>query len=214
MPLGAVRYPQYEDVEARLEPGASLVLYTDGVVERPGGPWTRVWSGCGSAVCHADREPRAMCDAIIRTMLPDGATRDDAALLVARALPLSDPLELSLPADVDTIPSLRRVLGRWLREAKRHRAGDRGDHTRLLGGVRQRDRACLPAGTGRPGGQRLGVEAREIVIRVRDFGSWRPARGSHRGRGMVLMQGLMESVDVDSGDAGTWSPVTAPRGRH
>ena len=31
---------------------------------------------------------------------------------------LDDPLELRLPADVDTIPPLRRVLGRWLREAE------------------------------------------------------------------------------------------------
>ena len=33
-------------------------------------------------------------------------------------LPLDNPLELRLPADVDTIPTLRRVLGRWLGEAE------------------------------------------------------------------------------------------------
>ena len=84
----------------------------------PASRWTRDSSSCAPTVCRTDCEPEAMCDAILRTMLPDGATRDDAALLVGRALPLSDPLELSLPADVDTIPSLRRVLGRWLREAE------------------------------------------------------------------------------------------------
>ena len=117
VPLGAVRFAHYDDVEARLEPGASLVLYTDGVVERPGGSLDVGLELLREAVCRTDCEPEAMCDAIIRDLLPGGATHDDAALLVGRALPLSDPLELRLPADVETIPSLRRVLGRWLREA-------------------------------------------------------------------------------------------------
>ena len=38
VPLGAVRYARYEEVEGRLEPGATLLLYTDGIVERPGEP--------------------------------------------------------------------------------------------------------------------------------------------------------------------------------
>jgi anti-sigma regulatory factor (Ser/Thr protein kinase) len=47
------------------------------------------------------------------------------------------------------------------------------------------------------------MENEEIVIRVRDWGQWRPPRGTHRGRGMVLMEGLTDSVDVESGEAGT-----------
>ena len=203
VPLGAVRYPHYEDVEARLEPGASLVLYTDGVVERPGQPLDEGLEALRDVVCSSDRDPRAMCDAVIRKMLPGGATRDDAAVLVARALPLSNPMELKLPADVDSIPSLRRVLARWLREAA---ASSREIEEITL--------ACSEACANAiehayaPGPAALEVNAsvseeREIVISVRDSGSWRPARGAHRGRGMVLMQGLMESVDVDTGDAGT-----------
>jgi anti-sigma regulatory factor (Ser/Thr protein kinase) len=38
---------------------------------------------------------------------------------------------------------------------------------------------------------------------VRDEGRWRPPRGSHRGRGLPLMRALMETVDVEHGDAGT-----------
>ena len=36
VPLGATRLPQYENATVDLEQGASLVLYSDGVVERPG----------------------------------------------------------------------------------------------------------------------------------------------------------------------------------
>ena len=202
VPLGALRYAQYDEIEARLEPGATLVLYTDGVVERPGEPLDDGLERLWQTVCGTDCEPTAMCEAIVRSMLPQGATRDDAALLVGRALPLSDPLELQLPADVDSIPSLRRVLGRWLRDVD---ASSREIEEITL--------ACSEACANAiehayaPGPAALEVTASvsqgETVICVRDFGSWRDARGSHRGRGMVLMKGLMDSVDVDSGDDGT-----------
>jgi serine phosphatase RsbU (regulator of sigma subunit) len=35
-PLGATRLPTYEEREHAMEPGCTLVLYTDGLVERPG----------------------------------------------------------------------------------------------------------------------------------------------------------------------------------
>ena len=202
VPLGALRYAQYDEIEARLEPGATLVLYTDGVVERPGEPLDEGLERLRQAVCGTDWEPVAMCEGIIRSMLPGGATRDDAALLVGRALPLSDPLELRLPADVDMIPSLRRVLARWLREID-------ASSTEIEEITLACSEACANAieHAYAPGPAALEVTASvsegETVICVRDFGSWRDARGSHRGRGMVLMKGLMDSVDVDSGDEGT-----------
>jgi anti-sigma regulatory factor (Ser/Thr protein kinase) len=203
VPLGAVRYARYEEVEGRLEPGATLLLYTDGIVERRGEPLDEGLARLRAAVAGRDLEPQQLCDEILKAMLPEGPTRDDAAVLVARALPLADPLELRLAADVDTIPPLRRVLGRWLREA---------DASRVE--IEEISLACSEACANAiehayaPGPAALEVHAtiaagNEAVISVRDFGSWRPARGSHRGRGMLLMQGLMDSVDVDAGDKGT-----------
>ena len=203
VPLGAVRYARYEDVEGRLEPGATLLLYTDGIVERPGEPLDEGLARLRAAVAGRDLEPQQMCDAILRAMLPEKPTRDDAALLVVRALPLDDPLELRLPADVDTIPPLRRVLGRWLREADATTAE-----------IEEISLACSEACANAiehayaPGPAALEVHAtiaggNEAVISVRDYGSWRAARGTHRGRGMLLMKGLMDSVHVDAGDKGT-----------
>ena len=203
VPLGAVRYASYEEVETRLEPGATLVLYTDGVIERPGEPLDAGLERLLEAATRADRDPSGICDAIVGALLPDGATRDDAALLVVRALPLSNPLELRLPADVDTIPTLRRLLGRWLGEAEASRTE-----------VEEISLACSEACANAiehayaPGPAAIEVTATvtedpQVLISVRDFGTWRPPRGSHRGRGMVLMKGLMDAVDVDKGDDGT-----------
>ncbi len=56
VPLGAVRYASYEEVETRLEPGATLVLYTDGVIERPGEPLDAGLERLLEAAARADRE--------------------------------------------------------------------------------------------------------------------------------------------------------------
>ena len=203
VPLGAVRYARYEDVEARLEPSAALLLYTDGIVERPGEPLDLGLGRLREVLAGPELEPHRLCESILRTMLPAGPTRDDAALLVVRALPLEDPLELRLPADVDTIPPLRRVLGRWLREAD-------ATTVEIEEISLAASEACANAieHAYAPGPAALEVHATitgdgDAVICVRDFGSWRAARGSHRGRGMLLMKGLMDSVDVDAGDDGT-----------
>ena len=146
-------------------------------------------------------------------MLPHGATRDDAAILVARSQPLSNPLLLSFPAEVEAIPTLRRVLGRWLHEAEATRTE-----------IDEISLACSEACANAiehayaPGPATLEVraalsEAGDAVVCVRDFGSWRAPRGSHRGRGTVLMQGLMDVVDIDPGHEGTTVRLVRRLGR-
>jgi anti-sigma regulatory factor (Ser/Thr protein kinase) len=41
------------------------------------------------------------------------------------------------------------------------------------------------------------------VVAIRDFGSWRSPRGRNRGRGLMLMRGLTDSVEVIQRDEGT-----------
>jgi anti-sigma regulatory factor (Ser/Thr protein kinase) len=40
-------------------------------------------------------------------------------------------------------------------------------------------------------------------VRVRDYGQWRPPRGQNRGRGLKLMETLMDEVEVRREDSGT-----------
>ena len=42
-----------------------------------------------------------------------------------------------------------------------------------------------------------------VKVAIRDFGTWRPPRGTHRGRGLVLMEGLTDGVEVTRSDEGT-----------
>ena len=213
VPLGAVRYPTYDDAEATLEPGDALLLFTDGVIERPGEPLDTGLARLRDAGRDLYTIPGSLCQPIVDVMLPHGATRDDAAILVARSQPLSNPLLLSFPAEVEAIPTLRRVLGRWLHEAEATRTE-----------IDEISLACSEACANAiehayaPGPATLEVraalsEAGDAVVCVRDFGSWRAPRGSHRGRGTVLMQGLMDVVDIDPGHEGTTVRLVRRLGR-
>ena len=44
---------------------------------------------------------------------------------------------------------------------------------------------------------------RGLEIIIRDFGTWRPARGEERRRGLTLMEQLMEDVEIEKGGGGT-----------
>ena len=136
-------------------------------------------------------------------LLPEGSTEDDAALLLARALPLSGSLTAELPADVESIPLMRRMLGRWLSEAGATPA--EAEDLSLAASeacANAIEHAYGPA----PGMLEVSASmstAGDAVVAIRDFGSWRAPRGENRGRGLMLMRGLTDSVEVIQRDEGT-----------
>jgi anti-sigma regulatory factor (Ser/Thr protein kinase) len=97
---------------------------------------------------------------------------------------------------------VRRLLRRWLRA---HGATEDEVHDLTV--------ACQEACANaiehayRPGEQHFELEAREddgrIRLSVRDHGRWREPRGANRGRGIVLMRALTESVAIEHTDEGT-----------
>jgi anti-sigma regulatory factor (Ser/Thr protein kinase) len=104
---------------------------------------------------------------------------------------------------VESIPLMRRVLGRWLQEAGATQ--DQADDVSLA-----TSEACANAieHAYGPGPGILEVSASvspggDALVAVRDFGSWRQSRGANRGRGLLLMEGLTDSVEVVRGDDGT-----------
>ena len=49
----------------------------------------------------------------------------------------------------------------------------------------------------------LDMVADHVEVTVRDRGGWRPPVGEDGGRGLMLMRGFMDEVDVDTGPDGT-----------
>ena len=203
VPLGAARHVRYDDHDVDLDPGATIVLYTDGVVERRGESLDDGLERLVATVREDRDDLEHLGDALMDALLPDGPGADDAALLMARALPLGDELVARFAAEVESIPVMRRLLTRWLDEAGATRA-DIDDLA--LASAEAAANAIEHAYGLAPGVVELRAwtsEAGDVKVMIRDFGNWRAPRGMHRGRGLLLMDGLTDAVEVVRSDAGT-----------
>jgi sigma-B regulation protein RsbU (phosphoserine phosphatase) len=87
-PIGATSGWSFTDNVERLEPGTSVVLYTDGLVERRDASLDDgfLWL---SELCRAELTPEERCDAIVDQLTEDGHLDDDVAFLVIQAAPPS-----------------------------------------------------------------------------------------------------------------------------
>ena len=79
---------EYRCIDAALDGGATLVLYTDGLIERRGEP-LEVSLDRLVAVCRSgSSDPEKLCDELLAELLDESSNQDDAALLVASFVPL------------------------------------------------------------------------------------------------------------------------------
>jgi serine phosphatase RsbU (regulator of sigma subunit)/anti-sigma regulatory factor (Ser/Thr protein kinase) len=206
-PLGAVADATYTETSGVVAPGATLLLYTDGLVER-----RDMWldEGMERLVVEAEiataagAAPDALLERLLAALVPPGGAHDDVAALAVQLTPvMADRLALRLPADPPILSSLRRTLRRWL-EALGASEMETYD---VLVAVTEAAANAVEHAYG-PGDAKFDVEAAmseegEVCVVVRDQGRWRPPRGHNRGRGTLLMQELMDHFEVATGDDGT-----------
>ncbi|MGH2763240.1 MAG: SpoIIE family protein phosphatase [Thermoleophilaceae bacterium] len=202
VPLGVLPFPDFEEVSMPMSPGETVVLYTDGLVERPG---EHIDAGMGRlvAVVHdAPEEPEQLCDHVLRELVPHRGAPDDVALLTLRTVPMSDRFRVEFPVAPESLASMRSLLRRWLRHV-------RGDDQEIAEIVT----ACGEAATnaiehaGGGGGAPFEVsgqaEDRVVRLAIRDYGAWRAPRDGDHGRGLSLMRALMDTVEVTPTPEGT-----------
>jgi anti-sigma regulatory factor (Ser/Thr protein kinase) len=201
-PLGTVTFPAYEESVVPLDPGSSVLLYTDGLVERPTVPLNDGLAALAEAASGLEAaDPDELCRTLPARVL-EGRSADDMALLAIRLEPVSERVQLSLAAETRSLATLRRVLGRWL---KRLGAGETETYETLVAV----GEACANAiAHAYPAGEasfevEAGCDGQMLEITVRDHGRWRAARGEERRRGLTLMEQLMERVEIERGDSGT-----------
>jgi serine/threonine-protein kinase RsbW len=209
-PLGAYTRPHKRyDAQLRLSPGDRLVLYTDGLVERRG----RAIDEGLELVAERAGELRDVpleeaVNALTETLLEDEQGRDDVCVLLLSWA--GSPFERHLRADVTQLPSVRRALGRWLADL----GVDAGTSRDIVLAASEAMANAAEHGGGGDDEEQVSIEARleqhdegldEVVVSVRDRGRWRDPVPSHeRGRGLLIMRGLVDDVRVEAGDsAGT-----------
>jgi GAF domain-containing protein/anti-sigma regulatory factor (Ser/Thr protein kinase) len=202
-PIGVTAARRYEEVEVPLQPGDTLVLYTDGLVERRGQSIDEGIAALAEAAAGlAGRAAEEICDRLLAAAGAEMVADDIAVLAIRRPAEVAERLELDLPAEPGSLAVMRRAFQEWLRGADL----DESFGYDVLVAVGEAAANAIEHAYG-PSEARFhvtaAIEGDDVVVGVRDAGQWRPARGSHRGRGLAMMRDLMDDVEVESGEHGT-----------
>jgi PAS domain S-box-containing protein len=214
VPLGVMSYPDYEAAETEMPLGGTVLLYTDGLVERPGELLDEGLDRLVAAVRGERTGPEELCDHVLRQLVPAAGAADDIALLALCSPRLSDSFQLELGSEPGELAAMRALLRRWLRNAD----GEETEIAEILTATGEAAANAIEHGGSIAGGPPFEVagsmEGDTVEIVVRDSGGgWRQRRHSEGGRGLVLMRALMDSVDVDKGADGTTVRMSRQLGR-
>ena len=102
-PVGAVDDATYTERLYHLQPGTTVLLYTDGLIERRGEPIQVGLERLRRAVTAAPSPVEELCESVLATLFADSAPTDDVAVLALGTQPvLGDrlPFDSMSPADV------------------------------------------------------------------------------------------------------------------
>jgi serine phosphatase RsbU (regulator of sigma subunit)/anti-sigma regulatory factor (Ser/Thr protein kinase) len=191
--------PQWERTQAQvtLPAQATLLLYTDGLVERRR---HSLDDGIASGIdlirddSSLDLDPLA--DRIMSALAPPDGYQDGVALLIYRH-PAS--LEVTIPADPLHLAPARAALRDWLTWA----GIDYDQAQDVLVAAGEAVTNAIEHGYRHTDGGTITLQATSEVdllrLTITDTGSWKPKQtkgNSHRGRGIQIMRALMEEVDI------------------
>ncbi|SFT91438.1 anti-anti-sigma factor [Geodermatophilus amargosae] len=197
--LGAPGRRPYAEGGTTVKPGTTLLLYTDGLVERRGESLdTGLRRVAEAAARLGGAEPRRLTRALLAEVLDDSALPDDVAVIAARLTP--EPLHEVLRAEPARLRGVRRRVTAWALAAGL--TGDSLDDLQLALGEALANAVehayAATAGEGRCEYRLERTADGGVDVCVRDEGVWRPAPADkgYRGRGLELISALATDVEV------------------
>ncbi|OBJ88517.1 histidine kinase [Mycobacterium gordonae] len=198
--------PNWQRPESRITmpPRATLLLYTDGLVERRGRSLDDGMTRAADLVQSGRAQTlEEVADQLMSQLEPGGGYPDDVAMLLYRQ---PAPFALEFAADASHLADSRNALRGWLTRAGVEpnqiqdvliatgeavaNAIEHGHRDRRVGTVSLRATAIVD----------------RLRVTVTDTGAWKaPAHTADfsRGRGISLMRVLMEDCSIESSEAGT-----------
>jgi PAS domain S-box-containing protein len=204
VPLAVQRKASRPQASVTLPPGSTLMLYTDGLVERRD---VTLDDGIAHLGATVDRGLNLTADDVadlaLSEMAPPAGYDDDIAIVVYRRP--YPPLAIHRTVNAGQLGVLRRQLSEWLRGAAvaEERVADivlavneavansieHGYQGRKLGKVRVN-------------GENNGAR---VDLKITDKGQWRPAAADPgvRGRGLVLIRAVSDWLELDCTPKGT-----------
>ena len=193
-----------------LPPGSLILLYTDGLIERPGESLDDGFVRLKSVATECAELPvESVCAELLSRMAPPAGYRDDVVVLALRPTHSAvRSFATVVPAAPAQIPVARGQLKHWL-------------HTIAVAPGRERDillatgeavTNAIEHGSHSEPRNTVYVEAfvrqDAVAVTVSDTGRWvgdssASLRSRRRGRGLTLMSGLADRVDTVRTPAGT-----------
>ncbi|MGA7050590.1 MAG: SpoIIE family protein phosphatase [Mycobacterium sp.] len=209
VPLAVCRDEPRPQASQVLPLGSTLMLYTDGLVERKHEP---IDDGIGRAtdvlVETMNLPLDAVADTILTDLAPASGYDDDVAMVIYRHQ--QAPLRIESSATADQLAGMRRQLTAWLRAADIP-AAQAADIVLVV------SEACTNCVEHAYEGHSVGTMLTEVHtvggevrVRITDSGSWKPpaANPGNSGRGLVLMRAMSDAIDLDTTPTGTTVDIT------
>jgi signal transduction histidine kinase/CheY-like chemotaxis protein len=195
--------PADTTAHAELSHGTLVLLYTDGLIERPGEPLDDGFDRLKATAAECAHLPvDDVCAELLRRMTPPGGYRDDVVVLALRPSH-SGPRSVTVvvPAGETQVPVVRDRLHEWLTTV----AVDSSRAQDILLAAGEAVTNGIEHGSHCDPRRTVSLEAfirgTTIAITVADSGRWSgdssaSLRSSRRGRGLTLMSGLADRVDT------------------
>jgi anti-sigma regulatory factor (Ser/Thr protein kinase) len=201
-PVGSLPTARYTESTTQLSPGATLLLYTDGLVEDRTTPLDEGLQRLCDAAIGGPTDLEAFCSHVMRRVVGTMPCDDDVAMLAVQLLPLGDRLHVRVPAQPGALAPLRATLRRWLLRA----GATELEAYELLTACGEAATNAIRHASG-PLRSEFELEAAivedGVEIRVRDHGSWRERRGDVGGRGLPIIEAYVDELTITPSPTGT-----------
>ncbi|MDT5411438.1 MAG: hypothetical protein QOG14_3658 [Mycobacterium sp.] len=204
VPLAVNRKKPRPQASVVLPPGSTLMLYTDGLVERRDVSLDDGIAHLSATVAgglHLTVDDVA--DAALRELAPPGGYDDDIAIVVYRR-PYA-PLVIDQVVTADDLSDVRHQLASWLQSA----AVPDEQVADIVLSVNEACANSIEHGyrARKPGNVRIYGEndGAQVHLKVTDGGSWKPAsvEPGVRGRGLLLIRAVSDWLEMDCTPSGT-----------
>jgi PAS domain S-box-containing protein len=192
--------------------GSTIILYTDGLIERRGEPLDAGMKRLTLAATQSGGGIDGLSGRLVRELVSESFRDDDVAVVCARLLS-QDPARFTetAPAEPAQVRALRHKFRDWLSAT-----GASGQaHAEVCIAVGEALANCAEHAYAGARPQCMTIEAsassNHVQVTIRDCGHWRPPSGDPaRGRGLPLIRKLMDQVQVITDLSGT--TIVAERG--
>jgi anti-sigma regulatory factor (Ser/Thr protein kinase) len=198
---------------AALQPGWSLVLYSDGLIEQRGESLSVGLERLESLASEmGDRRPDVMCDALFESLVSDETRSDDTVLLVFRTGMDSEEYHQAFPARPEELRKIRSSLRSWI-TARGIPAAVGEDLLIAVGEATANSaRHAYKDAIGGDVTIRITLMDEILNVEVSDTGKWREPvdEEAYPGLGTQIIESLAEGLRVDRTRRGTFVSFRMP----